>query len=333
MKAAAAALTILLTTTACSASNTTHSTAIPCAAENQQNCAATEDDLLDVTLAALHPTQPSLGYDEVFYRLGRYTIGADAGKQLFDAWCAANGQKGLKSANPGATVADRASFTCSVPVGAETPETIEPMKTGVIGPGGQVYLTDGHHTLTSFWEAPGAGPDSHIRLRITGNLSNLEPDAFWREMVSRGWTWLRDAEGNSVAPESLPKNLGLKQFVDDQYRGVLYFVRDIGYAQDENSPAFQEFYWGQWLRTQTDPSLRPANFNRTELASYLTLVDNIGKSMVAMPGDAEVADGRDANTLGKLNAFGEKAFKELSEPLSARKPGKLAISIEYRTTH
>src|SRR6185369_18058315 len=36
-------------------------------------CAAQPGDLINVQLDELHPTQPSLGYDEVYYKLGRYT--------------------------------------------------------------------------------------------------------------------------------------------------------------------------------------------------------------------------------------------------------------------
>lgn len=328
----AAGLTIaVLSATACG--GRTAEPAAACPAENQRYCAAKAGDLLDISLDALHPTQPSLGFDEVYARLGRYTIGKDASTQLFDAWCAANGQKAVQSVKPGATITDRSSFTCTVPLGSETAETTEPMKTAVIGPGGQVYLTDGHHTLTSFWEAPGGGPGTHVRLKITGNLATLAPDAFWREMQSKGWTWLRDADGKPIAPESLPKNLGLKQFANDQYRGVLYFARDIGYSQNDDSPAFQEFYWGHWLRTQTDPSLDPNNFVLTDFTSYLTLVGNVAKAMVALPKDTKITDSLDAHALGQLDTFGEKAFESLSQPLSSPKPGKLAIAIEYKRTH
>lgn len=105
------------------------------------------------------------------------------------------------------------------------------MKTAVIGPGGQPYLTDGHHTLTSFWEAPGAGPDTAVRLRITANLKDAAPEAFWAEMQSQGWTWLKDADGKTITPDQLPASLGLESFANDQYRGALFFVRDVGYGQ------------------------------------------------------------------------------------------------------
>lgn len=303
-----------------------------CSEANAKYCAAAVDELLEVSLRDLRPTQPSLGYDEIYYRLGRYTLGAKASDQLLDQWCATNGQEGLQSAQSGAKVADPASFTCMLAVGAETADSKEPMKTVVIGPGGQPYLTDGHHTLTSFWEAPGGGPDTRLRLRVTGNLSSLEPEAFWQEMRAKGWTWLEDADGKPVDPEALPKSLGLKQFANDQYRGVLFFLRDIGYSQSDTSPAFQEFYWGQWLRGQTDPDLRPEKFDLTALTSYQTLISNVGKAMVALGDDTEIANGQNAKALGKLETFGQKAFDALPAPVDSPKPGKLAYSIAYKAT-
>lgn len=324
-------LTLLLAP-ACAKPQSTPAAAPPCPPQNERYCAAATGDLLEVRLADLKPTQPALGYDEVYYRLGRYTLGPDPRRELFDAWCATNGQTGLKSAATDASMTDPASFDCEVPVGAETPESTTAMKTGVIGPGGQVYLTDGHHTLTSFWEAPGGGPETRIRLKVTGNMSTLAVVDFWAQMRDRGWTWLQDVNGKSVDPQQLPASLGLKQFANDQYRGTLYFVRDVGYEQNDDSPAFQEFYWGQWLRSQTDPGLRPADFSLTEMPSYLTLVGNIGKAIVALPADTEIANSRDAAALGKLDEFGEKAFEALSRPVESAKPGKLALALAYKTT-
>lgn len=303
-----------------------------CSPERERYCGAAVGDLVDVTLDQLRPTQPSLGYDEVYYRLGRYTLGAGARDQLLDQWCTTNGQGGFKEAESAATVADPSSFSCSVAVGSETEESRAPMKTVVIGPGGELFLTDGHHTLTSFWEAPGAGPRTPVRLRVTGNLSSSAPDAFWREMQARGWTWLRDADGNPVEPKQLPTNLGLKQFANDPYRGALYFVRDVGYQQDDDSPAFQEFYWGQWLRGQTDPAVQLDAFSLTELPSYLTLVGNIGRAIVALPSGTVIAGDRTAAELGGMKSFGQKAFDALAQPIDSAEPGKLALAIAYKTT-
>jgi hypothetical protein len=330
-----AAVTLLILTAAGCGTRTEDKpapAATACPSASERFCAAMVGDLLEVTLKELKPTQPSLGYDEVYYRLGRYTLGAGAADQLLDQWCATNGQGGLEAATPGATVIDPASFSCALAVGSETDESRVPMKTAVIGPGGQPYLTDGHHTLTSFWEAPGAGPETRVRLRITGNLKDATPEAFWAEMQSQGWTWLKDADGKPVTPEQLPESLGLKSFANDQYRGALVFVRDVGYSQDDASPAFQEFYWGQWLRNQTDPNLRPADFTLTDMASYHTLVGNIGTAMVALSDTTEIANGLDAKTLGKLESFGQKPFDALTAPIDAEEPGKLTYAIAYKAT-
>jgi len=288
---------------------------------------AAAGDLIDVTLGELHPTQPSLGYDEVFFRVGRYTLGSHL--PVFDAWCVANGQGAVASADPDSTVADRHSFTCAVPVGSETPATTAGMKTAVIGPGGQVYLTDGHHTLTSFWEVPGGGPGAHLRLRVVANLKHLDPEAFWQEMQAQGWTWLRDADGKPAGPEQVPANLGLKSFANDRYRGVLFFLRDVSYFQDDSIPAFQEFYWGHWLRNQTDPGLRLENFDLTDASSYLRLLGNVGAAMVALHDEADIS-GRTAKELGKLKSFGQKVFDELAAPLDSPKPGKLALMLPMK---
>lgn len=303
---------------------------MPCAEQNARYCAAEEGDLLQVTLSELRPTQPSLGYDEVYYRLGRYTIGAGAPEQLLDQWCVTNGQGGLSEGGQNATIADPASFRCAVPLGAETTKSTAEMKTVVIGPGGQPYLTDGHHTLTSFWEATGGGPATGVRLRVTGNLSSMEPAAFWDEMASRGWTWLRDADGEPITPDQLPTGLGLTEFANDVYRGALYFVRDVGYTQDDDSPAFQEFYWGQWLREQADPELSPVDADRDQLPSYLDLVSAIARAIVALPSGTVVAADRTASDLGKMDSFGQKAFDALGQPVGSAKPGKLAYAMAYK---
>ncbi len=306
---------------------------VPCAPGNSNPvnyCDAKVDQLVEVSLADLHPTQPSLGHDEVFYKLGRYTLGKDAINKQFDDWCEANGQGSAASAAPGATLLDRNSFTCKVAVGAETAATIDPMKTAVVGPMGQLYLTDGHHTFTSFTETPGAGPNTRVRVRITGNLADQTPAAFWQTMRQKGWTWLRDAADQPIVPQQLPTKLGLPQFGNDPYRAALYFARDISFTQGGSSPAFQEFYWGRWLRAQTNPALRPEGANIADHAAYLTLVRNIATAMVALDPNAVVSDGKTAAELGKMDAFGEKEFAKLSKPYSDEKPGKLAYVLEYR---
>ncbi|MER5887528.1 ParB/Srx family N-terminal domain-containing protein [Streptomyces sp. NPDC001941] len=291
-------------------------------------------DLLDVRIGDVHATQPSLGYDEVYYKLGRYTLGKDKINKKFDDWCEANGQVEAASARPDARLDDPESFTCKVPVGSETAESIAPMKTVVIGPGGVPYLTDGHHTLTSFYETRDGGANLHVRLRVLGNLSKLSPSAFWKQMQANKWVWTRDPKGKPVSVWSLPGGVGLKRFQNDPYRSALYFTRDIGYTA--GTIPFQEFYWGNWVRgTQPDA----LGGDLTTLPGYLAAVDKISHAQTALPADSVVTDGFTAGQLGALKAWNDgKAaekgeFAKLSKPYADEKPGKIAYMLEYKKAH
>lgn len=294
-------------------------------------------DLIEVTLDRLRPTQPSLGYDQIFYKLGRYssTKDEDRGKfnKRFDDWCETNGQGEAASVDADATLADPSSFTCSIPVGQETEDSLAQMKTVVVGPGGTLYLTDGHHSLTSFWEAADGGPKTRIRLRMTANLSKLSTAAFWKEMRDENWVWLKDENGRSITVDQLPSELGLSRFHDDRYRGLVYFTRGIGYDQADGSAEFLEFLWGSWLRERIDLDA----YDTTSLSSYLDAVRDASEAMTDLPGDTVVAGGRTADEMGRLAEWndGKKEtkgeFGDLSVPLDDAKPGKLAHSLDYRS--
>ncbi|NED04501.1 chromosome partitioning protein ParB [Streptomyces sp. SID6648] len=293
-------------------------------------------DLIDVTLGELHPTQAVLGFDQVFYKLGRYGSGRDeaAGdvNKRFDDWCETNGQEEAASAGPGARLDDPSSFSCTVQVGQETPETIAPMKTAVIGPGGKLYLTDGHHTLTSFLEGPDGSPRMHIRLRVTDNFSSLSPAAFWQRMTAEKKVWLRDENNRPLGVERLPDRLGITHFRDDPYRSLVYFTRDIGYEVPDGATEFLEFSWGAWLRGEHDT----AAYDLTAPGPYLDLVKRASRSMAALAPDAVVDDGKTAAQLGRIDEWngGKKEtggeFAKLGKPLSDPKPGKLAEALEYK---
>ena len=296
-------------------------------------------DLVDVRLKDLHPTQSVLGFDEVYYKLGRYGSGKDEANgdlnTRFDDWCETNGQGAAASAPPGARLDDPASFTCEIPLGQETEESKAEMKTVVIGPHGSLYLTDGHHTLTSFLESPDGGPRMHIRLRVTGNLSGLGTKAFWQKMRENRWVWLRDAEDRPIDVRDLPGKLGLDRFDDDVWRGVVYFTRGIGYEQiPGQAPEFQEFYWGSWLRRHIDLKV----YDLSDFDDYLRLVKDASQAMTALSPDDVVADGLTAGQLGKLDAWndGKPASKgeyaKLAKPITDAKPGKLAYAVAYRAS-
>ncbi|MFF0054328.1 ParB/Srx family N-terminal domain-containing protein [Streptomyces microflavus] len=293
-------------------------------------------DLIGVTLGELHPTQAVLGFDQVFYKLGRYGSDRDeaAGgfNKRFDDWCETNGQGEAASVSPGARLDAPASFSCTVPLGQETAKSIDPMKTAVIGPGGKLYLTDGHHTLTSFLEGPDGSTRLPIRLRVTDNFSSLSTTAFWQRMTAEKKVWLRDENNKPLGVDQLPDRLGITNFRDDPYRSLVYFTRDIGYEVPDGATEFLEFSWGSWLRGEHDA----AAYDLTSPGPYLDLVRSASKSMAALAPDAVVDDGKTAAQLGRIAEWngGKKEtggeFAKLGKPLTDPKPGKLAEALDYK---
>ncbi|RJQ87215.1 ParB/Srx family N-terminal domain-containing protein [Amycolatopsis panacis] len=297
-------------------------------------CAAA-GELLDVRIGDVHPTQPSLGYDEVYYKLGRYTLGKDKINKRFDDWCEADGRDSAGSVPAGARLADPSSFTCKLDVGKETAASVAAMKTVVIGPGGEPFLTDGHHTLTAFAETPDGGLNLHVRLRVLANYSTLTRQDFWVQMQAHKWVWLRDADGNPITVNKLPKSVGLASFGNDRYRSLLYFGRDIGYTQTDLP--FQEFYWGAWLRDAKPVDL--SKWDNRALDSYLATVKSFTEAMVALPKNTVVDNGftaADLHAMDKWNdgsAPGSGEFGKLSKLYADSKPGKLGYALEYKKVH
>lgn len=307
----------------------------------QQARQAQPGDLLDVTLDQVRPTQSAVGYDEIYYKLGRYTSPKDELNgninKRFDDWCETNGQGVAATVHPGARLADPTTFTCAVALGQETEDSRAEMKTVVVGPGGALYLTDGHHTLTSFLEAPDGGPRLHIRLVVQANLSDLSPNAFWQAMQANNWVRLVDGTNQPVTVEQLPQHLGLAYFHDDAYRSLVYFTRDIGYSVPAEAAEYLEFTWGDWLRGQGIGL--PGSYDPTDSASYLAAVRTASQAMSALPGGTVItADGRTAAQLGRLDPWnaGKKPtggeFGKLSAPITAAKPSKLAYALDFRAT-
>ncbi|MCC8930922.1 MULTISPECIES: ParB/Srx family N-terminal domain-containing protein [Nocardiaceae] len=303
------------------------------AAGSPYGCAE-EGELLDIRIGDVHATQPSVGFDQVYYKLGRYSMGKDEINKKFDDWCEANGQGEAASALPEARLDDPASFTCDIAVGQETAESIASMKTVVIGPGGTPYLTDGHHTLTSFYETSDGGPNLHLRLRVVANLSDRSPADFWAEMQENRWVWTRDVDGVEIPVELLPSGIGLSNLADDRFRGLTYFARDIGF--EAGTIEFLEFYWGAWIRDSGAVDL--SAWDRGDMTSYLAAVEAVSRAQVALPKDAIVDSGRTAAELGALDRWNDGKssdkgeFGKLSTPYSDEKPGKLAYALQYKAT-
>ena len=256
--------------------------------------------ILQVRLDELHPTQPAIGYDQVYYKLGRYAaeekhIADIARPKKFADLCEANGQGDVlpDTANvPGATLAaPPAGYRCKAAVGSRPGD----MKTVVIGPRGVVYLTDGHHTFSTFWEADG-GRNHQLKVwvKVSDNFSALGEAAFWTRMRAENKVWLKNGRNQAITPQQLPPAIGLASLGDDPYRSLVYFTREIGYTPPEHTTEFLEFYWAGWLRGM--PALDLARIDLRDATAYANAVLLAAQAMVALRPDDIVSGGKRART-------------------------------------
>ena len=307
----------------------------PVLSARQQQLAATAAGtdaapvFLQVSLDELRPTQPAVGYDQIYYKLGRYgaedQIMAKTNKpKKFAELCEANGQDDVvtKTANvAGATLINPpATFQCKSAVGT----TPGDMKTVVIGPNGTLYLTDGHHTFSAFWDADnGQNHPLKVWVKVTDNFSKLNEYDFWAQMKKANKVWLKDGSNKAIATSQLPAAIGLKSLGNDPYRALVYFTRDAGYVVPSTSTEFLEFYWADWLRKQAAVDL--AKTDTRDAASYLATIKTASLAMAGLKAGDVVSGGVTAQALGWTGVFSQAALDDLVTPT-----GKLSYSIAYK---
>lgn len=261
---------------------------------------------------AIHPTQPAIGYDEIHYKIA--VDKADPAR-LFTEFCENNGAGHVSQYNTHSEITRPGSFTCQSPYGTH-PDAV---KSAVIAPDHQVYLTDGHHTISIFRDIAG-GQNFTFSVRITNDLSQL-PDmaAFWKWMEQHNQTWLNDPAGKPVKPADLPAQVGMKFMADDTYRSVVYFLRSVAYKKPENAPPFLEFYLGDWLRHH-QPVTSGALKTKAGYAAYLARAAN---ALVNASGSEHTTASPDSPTLGQLGKLDKINVKKLDK--LSEKGGKLSV--------
>ncbi len=246
----------------------------PVDTRNPAYLAAKPGDVIKVRIEELRPTQAAIGYDQIYYKLGRWqgdfsrpTWAANAVNQLdylnrtvgkkFSDYCE---DMGGTTAQAFTTVAQAQAarldkpdtFNCTAAPGSDPTN----LKTVVVGWDGNLYLTDGHHTFSSLREIFDGGPKLPVWVKVDANYSGIgTASAFWQRMVDERKAWLRDGQNQPITVDQLPSRLGIANaqeaggMQEDRYRSLVYFTRDIAYSNG-NLPEFAEFLWGDWLRRQ-----------------------------------------------------------------------------------
>lgn len=276
-------------------------------------------DVVEVSLEQVHPTQAVIGFDQVYYKLERF---AKDRQKLFDEICETNGQDEAKAIKPDADPLKPDSYTCKDEPNAHP----DKMKTVVVGPGGQFYLTDGHHTFSTLWEQPGAGPQMKMKVLITDDFSDsADMPAFWARMEKARKVWLKDGNGQAISPAQLPAHVGLQAMHNDILRSIVYFVRGAAYDKPKSgkvSPEFLEFYWADWLRDR----LVLADFNLSERSGYHRALQAASDLMVEGPLSKPVGAGMTAKQLGGFKSVKRKVLTKTADE-------KLPYVIDYKATH
>lgn len=278
------------------------------------------ENIAMVAVSALKPTQAFIAHDQVNYKLHRYLIDR---RKLFDDLCEVYGRGERAEIRGESNPQDLTSFSCRLSDATGfAPET---MKTAVLGPGGHYYLTDGHHTFSTFHDLAETGPMFEVPVRITHDQSALSPTAFWQWMRANGLTWLQDADGETLVQQQLPVQLGRDNLGNDAWRAAMYFLRDQVWAKPEPAIPFVEFYWAQQLRQHAH--LQPPSLGSAE--AYLLWLERLGGHILALSGEIALGpQGQGPDALGRLS--NPERYDLTTLLCDDNKVGKLALALAAR---
>jgi len=111
----------------------------------------------------------------------------------------------------------------------------------VLGPGGNLYITDHHHLGRAALEA---GVTVGY-FEVEADLSDHHIDDFWKAMDKNLWVHPLDEHGVRHYYTTIPEHLD--KLVDDPYRSLAGYVRDAG-GYEKTPTAFAEFVWADFFR-------------------------------------------------------------------------------------
>lgn len=301
----------------------------------QNYLSAKAGDIIQIKLGELHPTQSAVGKLQIAGALADYVSDS---KSLFNHLCKVQGAGKQAEIDALSTPKDPASYHCKLAIGTHKSD----MNTVDIGPGGKLYLTDGHHAFNSFWDVPGGGGDVTLNVLVGQNISQdangvpLTQGQFEHKMAELKHFLPIDANGKPITFAQLPKTLGMSSFQDDPYRSMLYYLRGISYDKSDKNrdPAtgkpypnvpFLEFYWGQFLSSKMDLT----RYNLHQQHDYIQALKDAAALMVNLSKQQSIGSaGQTAAALGQMSSIDKKRLKKL-----AKSDSKLAKALAYQADH
>lgn len=279
------------------------------AAENVANAPS----VVQLKAADLRPTQPSIGDQQVNYKIASYALNP---KKMYADYCEDNGAEGVASFTEKSSLLDLNSFKCLEPYGSK----VNDLKTAVIGPDKQYYLTDGHHLVSMLNKI--SGGDTPVFIRVTDDKSTMgSMKAFWDFLAENNLTWLKDAQFKPVNYQSLPQTVSAASLQNDRYRSMMYFLRDVSYKKPKstNIPFF-EFYLAEWLNKKV-----PIDSLKLDTREdYYNSLQKVADAMLSAPADEVVVELEGKKlTVSDFGVFNAINKKELNKLIEQR--GKLTV--------
>ncbi|EKE80939.1 ParB-like protein [Idiomarina xiamenensis] len=238
-----------------------------------------------LTIAKLHPTQAVLAYDQVTKKIDKYQHQQKAfNKDLNEL----------------------------------------PRKTVVLGPAGQYYLTDGHHTFSAMREFSPLRAEQPVTVRVTADKSDLSQTEFWQWLVANDQVWLRDGRGQLVEIDDMPRQVGREFMADDPLRGAMYWLRDRYLRKPEKAIPFVEFYWAQYVREHA----QWAQPQQRGVLADLRWLQRIGEFIQQLP--AETVIGPDGETAVEMGQIAAQAHRQalIETPAYNSEEGLLTAVVE-----
>lgn len=281
------------------------------------------NSVIETTLGQLRPTQSVIAHEQVNYKLTLYRHNRQA---LFADLCESAGWGKSVSFTAESRPDKPDSYSCGN--AGKKKRKLKQLKTAVLGPDQQLYLTDGHHSFSAFYDMPHGGADFPVTVFITAEYHETHPAAFWQSLQQKGQAWLYDGAGKLVTYQQLPKQLGRASLQNDPYRAAMYFLRGGVWAKPEPAIPFVEFYWAQFLRQQSGLQF-PGYYSAAE---YLQWLERIHSHLAGLSATTKVFAGFNAAELGWQGGvhYGQLSSLLCQRTGSSTSSGKLATALQQR---